>query len=104
MISPVEMTFTSSPKFFAIEAPRISSSNRPCVSAMVIEPFCLKPVAWPVSRLQPLEEPGRVLGELGEVAAWRAAAPTRPAACQVVPQVSCLRSSSTVFVMPILVR
>ena len=29
---------------------------------------------------------------------------TRPAACQVVPQVSCLRSHSTTSVMPILAR
>ena len=33
----------------AIEAPRFSSSNRSALSARLIEPFCLNPVACPVS-------------------------------------------------------
>ena len=44
-----EITSTSSPKHFAIDAPRFSSSKRPAFGATLIEPFCLKPVACPVS-------------------------------------------------------
>ncbi|SUZ63795.1 uncharacterized protein METZ01_LOCUS16649 [marine metagenome] len=40
-----EITSTSSPKHFAIDAPRLSSSKRPASRATLTDPFCLKPVA-----------------------------------------------------------
>ena len=52
----------------AIEAPRFSSSKRPSVSAIEIEPFCLKPVAWPVSFSSPSNRLGGVFGEFGQIA------------------------------------
>ena len=52
----------------AIEAPRFSSSMRPSVSAIEIEPFCLKPVAWPVSFSSPLEQAGGVFRQFGKIA------------------------------------
>ncbi len=36
-------------KAWAMEAPRLSSSQRSGLVAMEMLPFCLKPVAWPVS-------------------------------------------------------
>ena len=49
----------------AIEAPRFSSSNRSAFSARLIEPFCLKPVACPVSASSVVQQLGGVFRELG---------------------------------------
>ena len=49
----------------AIEAPRFSSSNRSALRATMIEPFCLKPVACPVSASRAVQQLGGVFGELG---------------------------------------
>ena len=37
------------PNVLPIDAPRFSSSSRAAVFATLMEPFCLNPVAWPVS-------------------------------------------------------
>ncbi len=37
------------PNVLPIEAPRCNSSSRAAVFATLMEPFCLNPVAWPVS-------------------------------------------------------
>ena len=39
-ISPTDSTFTSSPNTLAMEALRLSSSNRSAVAAIEIEPHC----------------------------------------------------------------
>ena len=70
-----------------IEAARRSSSRRSAVRARQAA-VRRKPVGWPVSALEPGVELGRVLGRAGS-GSGRAQLPIRPAACQVVPQVSC---------------
>ena len=37
-----------------MEAPRFSSSKRSALLAKEMLPFCLKPVAWPVSASSPV--------------------------------------------------
>jgi hypothetical protein len=49
LISPGEISLISRPKFLPIDAPRRSSSSRAAVFATLIDPFCLNPVACPVS-------------------------------------------------------
>jgi hypothetical protein len=82
---------------------RCNSSSRAAFSATAIEPFCLKPVAWPVSASSVRSSSLVYLASSVSVRVARNCG-TRPAACQVVPQVSCRRSSSTTSVMPIFAR
>ena len=103
LISSAVRRFTSKPKLFPIDAPRLNSSNRACVFATPMEPFCLKPVAWPVSASSPANSSDVYFASSVMLRVARNC-PTSPAACQVVPQVSCLRSQSTTSVIPILVR
>ncbi|CAB4939838.1 unannotated protein [freshwater metagenome] len=99
LTSPAVITFTASPKTRAIEAPRLSSSNRASVVATLTEPRCWNPVAWPVSASRVAKS--SVVYWARRVRLWVARSwPTRPAACQVVPLVSSDRSSSTTSVTP----
>ncbi len=49
LISPGVSSSMRRPNVLPIDAPRCSSSSRAAVLATLIEPFCLNPVAWPVS-------------------------------------------------------
>jgi len=71
--------------------------------AVLTEPFCRKPVAWPVSASSDRYSSAVYFASSVRLRVARNC-PTSPAACQVVPEVSLLRSSSTTSVMPILVR
>ena len=51
--APGDRICTSRPKQRAMDAPRFSSSKRASLAATAMEPTCLKPVAWPVSRSSP---------------------------------------------------
>ena len=93
----------SSPKASAVAAVRRSAISRSGVLATVTPPHRRNPVASPVSsssRSYSAVEYCTSLVPLSEARSW----PTRPAACQVVPQDSWPCSSSSTSVMPRLVR
>ncbi|GBL38202.1 sarcosine dehydrogenase, mitochondrial [Anaerolineaceae bacterium] len=97
------ITSTSKPNTRAMEAPRFSSSKRSALLAIDTEPFCRKPVGWPVSAsnvASRLEVYCASCVRLRVARSW----PTSPAACHVVPDVRRLRSSSTTSVRLSLVR
>ena len=94
---------TSTPKARPMAPVRLNSSKRAAFSATATEPFCLNPVAWPVSASSVLSNSDVYLASSVSVRVARSCG-TSPAACQVVPQVSCRRSSSTTSRMPSLVR
>ncbi len=68
-----------------------------------MDPFCFRPVAWPVSPSNSRYSSAVYLASRVMLALPRSW-PISPAACQVVPEVSLRRSSSTTSVMLILVR
>ena len=93
----------STPKARPMAPVRLNSSNRASFSATPMEPCCLKPVACPVSASRVFSSSEVYFASSVSVRVARSWG-TRPAACQVVPQVSCRRSSSTTSVMPSLAR
>ncbi len=90
---------TGKPNTRAIDAPRFSSSKRSSFGAIATEPRCWKPVACPVSS-------SNVANRFVVYCARRVRfcvarnCPTKPAACHVVPLVSCLRSNNTTSETP----
>ena len=87
----------------AIEAPRFSSSNRSPLRARLIEPFCLNPVACPVSASSECRSSEVYLASSVMRRVARSC-PISPAACHVVPQVSLPCSSRSTSRLPSLAR
>ena len=94
---------TSTPKARPIAPVRLNSSKRASFKATATEPFCLNPVACPVLASSVLSSSDVYLANSVSVRVARNCG-TNPAACQVVPQVSCRRSSNTTSLMPSKVR
>ena len=82
---------------------RFSSSRRSAESASDSEPFWRKPVARPVSASSSAIRAAEYLASLVSVLEPRSW-PMRPAACQVVPEVSRFLSSSTTSRQPSFAR
>ena len=87
----------------ATVACRSNSSCRAAVSATEIEPTCRIPVSTPVSAASLTYKSAEYFASRVMFADPRNC-PIRPAACQVVPLVSCLRSNKTTSLQPILAR
>ena len=91
------------PKLLVMVAVRMVSCMRSRVRHTPRVPFCLNPVAWPVSASR--LEYRSTLTRASSVMAWvPRSCMISPAACQVVPHVSRPRSGSTTSVRPSLVR
>ena len=87
----------------ATVACRSNSSRRCSVSATEMLPTCRIPVATPVSASSFTYKSAEYFASRVMLADPRNC-PISPAACHVVPDVSCFRSSSTTSVHPALAR
>ncbi len=93
----------SRPKLRAVVAWRLISIIRSALQASLRPPFIFQPLAWPVSASRRSYSSTECVSSrvmLALVRSW----PTRPAACQVEPEVRRLRSSSTTSRQPSLAR
>ncbi len=94
-----ESSSISSPKLRAVVAWRLISIIRSALQASRRPPFLFQPDAWPVAASSPSYSSTECLSSRVMLALLRSW-PTRPAACQVEPEVSWSRSISTTSRQP----